>query len=189
MDSNGSWFVKSTAREMEMKRYLIPILIITVLVSVFLLGCNGVSSAEPKASDYEQRLAKLEQQMQELSVENALPPKVIEKDWDSGASKYSDYSLPFNLKVGDRVEGEVSITPNQSAPVVVGEVRDPYGNRIVETWTVGSRGGFAPNHGFPWRFAFIAPTDGEYKIRVYVIGGISTGKPVAHLKIVVYTND
>ncbi len=151
-----------------MKRYLIVVLVISVLVSVFLVGCSGVSPSEPKASDYEQRLAKLEQQMQELTAENRLQPRTIEKDIETTTS---EYSLPFDLKVGDRVEGEVSFT---SSPfIAIGDVKDPYGNQVVVTLNWVNHN-YAPSL-FPWRFAFIAATDGAYKVRMLRIGSVNAG--------------
>jgi len=178
-------------RMRAMKRYLIPILIPLVLVSVLLLGCNGISSSEPKASDYQQRIAELEQQVaaltkqgQELSNENRLEPKVIEKDVEAP----SDYQLPLQLKVGDRVEGEVSITPGEGAYILFGKVKDPYGNILVETPRIDIVyiGGMERVErrvvDSPWRFAFIAATDGEYKLGV-------TYRYSAHLKIIHYTGN
>jgi len=182
-----------------MKRYLISILIIPVLVSVLLLGCNGISSSEPKASDYQQRIAELERQVaaltkqvRELSTNNPSQPRVIEKDvkvpYEVRASKeeIEESRLPFQLKAGDRVEGEVSLI-NYTA-TIVSEVRDPYGNQVVQTRYITTRGSVGLS-GFPWRFAFIASTDGEYELRVFYTVPTSTmdlkGQPVAHLKIVV----
>ncbi len=48
------------------KRYLIPIVIISVLVSGLLLGCNDIPSSESVSSEYQQQINELEQQMQFL---------------------------------------------------------------------------------------------------------------------------
>ena len=188
-------------RMRAMKRYLIPILIPLVLVSVLLSGCNGVSSSEPKASDYQQRIAELEQQVaaltkqvQELSNENRLQPRVIEKDIEiPNSARLVYYWLPFYLKAGDRVEGEVSITFYNtvvSGNRMYSKVEDPYGNILVETSHVAVAGGGAVDdfpRVNPWRLTFIAATDGEYKLGVSFPTGLlnAPAASVAHLKIVV----
>ena len=58
-----------------MKRHIIPILIILVLISGFLLGCSGVvpsetASTESKSiAEYQQQMRELQQQVNELSEE------------------------------------------------------------------------------------------------------------------------
>ena len=120
-------------------------------------------------------------------LKNRLQPRVIEKDVEAP----SDYQLPLQLKVGDRVEGEVCITPPDGC--LYGKVKDPYGNILVETpridiVVVFPTGGGTMNKierrvvDSPWRFAFIAATDGEYTLEV-------TYRYSAHLKIVHYTGN
>lgn len=162
-----------------MKWYLILILITLVLTSGVIISCNN---------DYEQRIANLEQQVavltkqvQELSTEDRLEPRVIEKDVEFNEN---GYRLQFNLEAGDRVEGEVSIIVCYQA--VFSEVKDPYGNIIVESrrilWRV-----YPPTYKglqkYPWSFAFIAATEGEYELRVY---SSTTKAQLAHVKIVHY---
>lgn len=173
-----------------MKRYLIPTIIILVLASGLFIGCNN---------DYEQRLAMLEQQVRELSTENRLQPRVLEKK-DVEAPNL--YQLPLQLKVGDRVEGEISITPTDGR--LYGKVKDPHGNILLETprydpgifaGRSGEGGGEAwlvvPRFVVPpWRFAFIAATDGEYKLEITCRPrGSGHPQPVAYLKIVQYTGN
>ncbi len=81
------------------------------------------------------------------------------------------YRLPFDLKVGDRVEGEVTVDGQES--IVVGQVKDPYRNIVVQTDWVHPYGGFQyiENRGFPWRFAFIAYTEGQYEVRMFTYSG------------------
>jgi len=172
-----------------MKRYLIPILIILVLALGVFIGCNN---------DYEQRLARLEQQAEELSNEKKLEPKVIEKDIEiPNSASLVYYWLPFNLKAGDRVEGEVSITfydPRQSENRMYGKVKDPYENILVETSHINVKAGQVVDdfpRVNPWRFAFIASTNGEYELGVSVPTGVVNppANPVAHVKIVQYTSN
>lgn len=164
-----------------MKRYLISILVAILAIGIiFQASCTG---SQQQIAELEHKVATLAEQVQELSTKDALTPKVIEKDVEVN-SRGIEY-LPFYLKVGDRVEGEVSVSHGES--IVVGQVRDPYGNVVVQTSHITFRGEYWENSGFPWRFAFIAYTDGEYRLRVFryvTLGGQS--QPSAHLKITCY---
>jgi len=152
-------------------------------MSVLLSGCN---------TDSQQRIAKLEQQVQELSNENRLQPRVIEK---KDVEARNPYQLPLQLKVGDRVEGEVSFTPSDGR--LYGEVYDPYGNVLFQTPRIDLGAGRQIVQRFvssPWRFAFIAATDGEYKLEITcrpsrVVKEQGNPQPVAHLRIVHYTGN
>ena len=91
------------------------------------------------------------------------------------------------MKVGDRVEGEVSLNKDALEPrvfeamgrFVIGIVKDPYGNTIVERDYMTK----------PWRFAFIAYTNGEYELGVVFSGQVQGLSPSAHLKISCYEGD
>ncbi len=179
-----------------MKRYVIPIVIVFVLTVGVVVGCDGLPSSEPEASNYEQRIAELEKQVQELSNKNGLQPRIIEKDIEYP----NGYLLPFYLKVGDRVEGEVSFTyrPETPSSGVEAEVKDPYENIVVDTRQLLFQGGRVRDKfqgivlGQPWRFSFIASTDGEYKLGVYFKTtslSFEDLKPVVHMKIVHYTGN
>jgi hypothetical protein len=156
-----------------MKQYLIAISIVLVLI----LGMIGGCSQKPE-------------QVHEPSSKDALTPRVIEKDVEIKHYWREREVLPFYLKVGDRVDGEVSIIDEgvfyndrfieQKAFVhsVGSLVKDPYGNNVVEA-----------RHSFPWRFAFIAYTDGEYELSVYFTTGVEYITPSAHLKITIYEGD
>ena len=152
-----------------MKRYFTPIVTILVLLSGLLLGC-GSEPASNKSPTHK----------------NTLTPKVIEKDVEIVYDWREREVLPFYLKVGDRVEGVVSLNEG-TYHFIIGEVRDPYGNVVVQTSGVNLHGYFE-NSGFPWRFAFIAYTDGEYELRVLYRHQVQRG-PSAHLKITIYEGD
>lgn len=163
-----------------MKRYSILILAFLVLGSGVMAGC----SQKPE-------------QVQELSSGGALTPKVIEKDVEVNAGIFEVEYLPFYLKVGDRVEGEVSVSHTKGmfggSAVMVGQVRDPYSNVVVQSSHLTFRSEYWEKLGFPWRFAFIAYTDGEYRLSVFhypnVFEAARQNPPSAHLKITVYESD
>lgn len=179
-----------------MKRYLTSLLVIPVLVSVLLSGCG--TDSQQRIAKLEQQVAALTKQAQELSNENRLEPNVIEKDIEIPNSAMNYYWLPFYLTAGDRVEGEVSITVYNtllSGNRLSGKVEDPYGNILVETSHLGFKANGQAVNDFPrvnpWRFAFIASTDGEYKLGVSFPTGVVNppAASVAHLKIVHYTGN
>ncbi len=153
-----------------MKRYLIPIVTILVLISGLMGGCSQES-----------------EQVQEPSSQDTLTPKVIEKDVEIKYSVREIDPLRFYLKVGDRVEGEVTLNQEAMEPrvfeamgrSVIGIVKDPYGNTIVERDYMTK----------PWRFAFISYTNGEYELRVMFSGQVQGLSPSAHLKITCYECD
>jgi len=152
-----------------MKQYLIPISIVLVLI----LGVIGGCSQKPE-------------QVHELSTKDVLTPKVIEKDVIIKYQPKEVEWLRFNLKVGDRVEGEVSLNKDALEPMVfeatgrfvIGIVTDPYGNTIVERDAMTK----------PWRFAFIAYTNGEYGLRVKFSGQVQS-LVSAHVKITCYEGE
>lgn len=158
-----------------MKQYLIPIVTILVLI----LGMIGGCSQKPE-------------QVHEPSSKDTLTPRVIEKDVEIKYDWRGRGVLPFYLKVGDRVEGEVSIYPIDNGGrfelFVVAEVIDPYGNMPAQTWHSTQSGGIG-SKSFPWRFAFIAYTDGEYELSVYFKDQVQGLTPSAHLKITIYEGD
>ena len=170
-----------------MKRYLISILA-AMLATVIIFGAS-CNSSQQRITALEQQVKALTEQVKGPTTEDALPPKVILKDVEVEViygNKNPDW-LPFHLKVGDRVEGEVSVSHGET--IVVGEVRDPYGNIVVQTSHITPQGEYWENSGFPWRFAFIAYTAGKYQLRVFSFTTLHGGQPSAHLKITCYENE
>lgn len=77
----------------------------------------------------------------------AITPKVYELSVNEEQTKDTEkQELGFQLKIGDRVEGEV----NTSIYQVKTSVIDPYGNMVIES--------LYPNQEYPWNFAFFAAT-------------------------------
>ena len=85
-------------------------------------------------------------------------------------------SLTIPLKVGERVEVEVSSSTGSTTIGVVVSVIDPYGNEIghsAERYQVlySSKSGseritrVSKPQSSPWRFAFIAATEGDYILK------------------------
>ena len=113
--------------------------------------------------------------------------KIIEKDVEIKFHPREIDWLSFYLKVGDRVEGEVSLNKDALEPrvfeamgrFVCGIVNDPYGNTIVQRDYMTK----------PWRFAFIAYTDGDYDLGVYFSGQVQDLTPSAHIKITIYEGE
>lgn len=180
-----------------MKQYLILIAIL-VAGMVFVVSCSREGS-QPISTDTQQRIAELERRVASLTEQTEAgknDPRtwVLEKDVpvETVIGRKNENWLPFSLKVGDRVEGEVAIKVPEGATStytwkVVGQVKDPYGNVVVKTNDVIDSGGLklVSNRGFPWRFAFIAYTEGEYKVHVFTY---SSGGQTAHLKVTCYGN-
>lgn len=153
--------------------------VVLAVIMTFVTGCNS------KGSGFVE---------QPPTVNNETKTWVLENDVQVEAviGKENENWLPFDLKVGDRVEGEVYVRIPAGAPStytwkVVAQVKDPYGNILVKTNDVIDSGGltFVSNRGFPWKFAFIAPTDGEYKLHVFTF---SSGGQTAHVKVTCYQN-
>ena len=153
-----------------MKRCLIPIVTVLILISGLTGGCS---------QEFEQ--------IEETSSKDTLTPIVIEKDVAIKWEGFAGERLGFNLKAGDRVEGEVSLNEDAMVPTVFdavrrslnGRVKDPYGNTILQRDNMPS----------PWRFAFIAVSDGEYMVKVSSDGQIMELSPSAHIKITSYKGD
>lgn len=166
-----------------MKRYLVLILVaIFVLASGVLMGCGQRPESPVSPTTPEQTGPTPE------SPQDEVPIWVLEDDVVVGTIGQPRAKIPFDLKVGDRVEGEVSV--NHSESLVIAQVRDPYGNTVVETSYVVWSGGlkYISNRGFPWRFAFTASANGEYMLHIWAMGVVAetTGQPSAHLKITCY---
>lgn len=169
-----------------MKQHLILIAILVVGM-VFVVSCSRDGS-QPTSTNTQQQVAEPEsgnKEPQTWVFEKDVPVETI-------IGKKNENWLPFSLEIGDRVEGEVSIEVPEGAPStytwkVVGQVKDPYGNIVVKTDDVIDSGGLklVSNTGFPWRFAFIAYTEGEYKVHVFTY---SSGGQTAHLKVTCYRN-
>ncbi len=95
-------------------------------------------------------------------------------------------SLIIPLEVGERVEIEVT---KGGGGFLIPSVTDPYGNKIAESAfelenlnTIDPRTGHfrhqkKPTQKYPWRFAFIAATDGDYILQG---GSDSTQKAVIY---------
>jgi len=168
-----------------MKRYFILILVaILVLTSGVLVGCGQKPESPASPTTPEQT----EPTPESPSPQDEVPIWVLEDDVAVRTIGSPPVKLPFDLKVGDRVEGKVSV--NHSESQVIAQVRDPYGNTVVETsyvvWSGGLR--YVRNRGFPWRFAFTASANGEYMLQIWATGVVAgtTGQPSAHLKITCY---
>jgi len=140
----------------------IPLLVIPVLVSLFLFGCNAVPMSEPASSEYQQQIEDLEQQIQLLTKqvdslkENsqksvAEAPRIYESNIPDIATipepgrswlfRTSPNYLKFEVETGNRVEGEVIINEyhletdaftGNSYGISHGFVIDPYRNVIVQ---------------------------------------------------------
>jgi len=93
------------------------------------------------------------------------------------AKSNSTEMLTIPLKAGERVEVEVapSVTPNTS--LVLSTLIDPFGNIIAKSAsrTITEPHGSTVKTGqvlstqkYPWRFAFIAATDGDYILEVTI---------------------
>jgi len=168
-----------------MKRCLLAILVAILAVGIIL----GVS-----CSNSQQRITELERQVESLT-QQIRPSEAASLSWvlEDDVKVEVIYGnknpnwLPFDLNVGDRVEGEVSVSHGER--IVVGEVRDPYENIVVQTSHITPQGEFWENSGFPWRFAFIASTEGNYQLRVFSFSTLHGGQPSAHLKITCYENE
>ena len=168
-----------------MKRYLIPIPVaILVLTSGVLVGCAQKPESPASAETPEQAKPTSESPspQEEVAIwvlEDDVVVKVI-----GGTPRPT---LPFDLKVGDRVEGEVSVSHGER--VVVAQVRDPYGNMVVKNSYIDAMG-IVIYRGFPWRFAFTASTNGEYMLEIWARGVAwkTEGEPLAHLKITCYSS-
>jgi len=117
------------------------------------------------------------------------PPQVFERDvetimqaWTIGMSgdkaEIIDLreagALKFPLVVGNRVEGEV--VTSKDTPHILGLVRDPYGNVILENSA----------RKYPWGFAFSAATTGDYSLEVNTGSNMAWNIGGAHLKVTVY---
>jgi len=83
-------------------------------------------------------------------------------------------ALKFPLVAGNRVEGEV--IASKGSGNIFGMVRDPYGNIILEN----------KEKKYPWRFALVAITTGEYSLEVNTGSNIVFNIGGAHLKVTVY---
>lgn len=177
-----------------MKQYLILIAVLVVSM-VFVVSCSREGS-QPISTNTQQRIAELERQVASLTEQTEVgknEPRtlVLEKDVPvkTVIGRKNENWLSFSLRIGDRVEGEVSILVPEGSPStytwkVVGQVKDPYGNVVVKTNDVIDSGGLklVSNRGFPWRFAFIADTEGEYKVHVFTY---SSGGQTAHVEVTI----
>ena len=167
-----------------MKRYLMPILVAILAIGIiFEVSCD---SSQQRIAELEEQVAALTQQVKGLTAEDASPTWVLEDDVEVEViygNKNPNW-IPFDLNVGDRVEGEVSVSHAES--IVLGEVRDPYGNIVVQTSHITFQGEYRRNSGFPWRFAFIAYKEGKYQLGVFSFATLQGGQPSAHLKITRY---
>jgi hypothetical protein len=118
-------------------------------------------------------------------------------------------TLEFQLAAGNRVEGEVVILKGVQEPggppiytaledeeesLVFAFVKDPYGNKIVQSaWAMRSGELYDTKYStqkWPWHFAFIAASAGEFALEVNAgstsVYGVWFCK--AHLKVTIYSN-
>jgi len=157
-----------------------------IILSLSLAGAIGCITAEPSSSPSQQ------------SVQQPLPepPKVFEKDISQVISTgfYRDLpearekqTLRFQLVTGNRVEGEV--TSNNGDKILFALVRDPFGNIISQSAKYYSQGlGYSvSSQKYPWQFAFIAATTGEYTVEVNTGASVVMDKAIdAHIKVTAY---
>lgn len=112
-----------------MKRYLMPILVAILAIGIiFEVSCD---SSQQRIAELEQQVAALTQQVRRTEAASA--SWVIEDDMpvETVVGWKNPYRLSFDLKVGDRVEGEVTVDGQES--IVIGQVKDPYENIVVQT--------------------------------------------------------
>ena len=111
----------------------------------------------------------------------SIEPKVYEFAANRAEGESATTQRSFQLKIGDRVEGEVNASED-SAKV---RVLDPYSNILTETSIrTQSIQGYAMSYStqeYPWQFAFYAATDGEYIIQIS-----SQPDVIINIKITVY---
>lgn len=95
-----------------------------------------------------------------------IAPKVYEFTVNRAQGEAASTQKSFQLKIGDRVDGEVSTSEDS----VMAYVTDPYGNVIIGTSTRTQYiQGYAMSRSiqkYPWKFAFFAAIDGEYAINL-----------------------
>jgi len=186
-------------RMIAMKPYLTPILIILVLASGLLVGCDQGANPKPFPSP-----ESAGEEILENTPENQelLAPKVFEKHIEavSPASYWlvregkvevidlrEPQTLRFPVAIGNRMEGEVTFS-RDSILSVFSQVRDPYKNIVAQSArSQRSDGTTYSAQKYPWRFAFIAAATGEYSLQVDSGNSQLMGEPLAvHLKVTVY---
>lgn len=136
------------------------------------------------------------------------PPQVFEKffkgipylgslDPEFTKSEEERSFLRFQVEAGNRVEGEVVLIKydfsEPGVPVSVGvepvfaKIRDPYDNIISETsYSMTREGRYSAHQKYPWQFAFIAASGGEYSLQVAMFVFPHSSGYEAQLRVVVY---
>ena len=169
---------------MSNQRKLITFLTIMAITLSF-TGCIPTSDqASSNHGDQTTQPSVNEPEILELRIDQVLTTTGHPEIKDTQAIK-------FFLSVGERVEGEVTTSTND----IISSVYDPYGNLLVgsarrdETFTINQPTGKVIGHRivstqqYPWKFAFLAATEGKYSIQVYAT---TASLPYAHIKLTIF---
>jgi len=159
-----------------------------LLTGLFILLAISVAGCATPATSTQEPVPEPEPE-----PEPELIPTVIEKDvkleawpgiWGKEVLETAivDSYVTFSLVPSNRVEGEVSTTyPDSTFCRII----DPYGNRMLETRY--NRETQTSTQDYPWKFAFIAATSGEYTLQVDTGTWMLQGSvPDAHILIYIY---
>ena len=136
---------------MKTKRYSILLAGLVLILATSVTACNQLETSSDVQPEQE----------------STPPPRTLTQ---------TGGSLIIPLKAGDRVEVEVSSSTGSTTIGVVVSVIDPYGNEIghsAERYQVlySSKSGseritrVSKPQSSPWRFAFIAATEGDYILK------------------------
>ncbi len=168
--------------------YLFLLIVLVLLLAILVTNC-----ATPALETPPEPAPTAPPAQEPASEPEPVPvPTVIEKDVELGPwpgvwgkeileTAIVDSYITFSLVPGSRVEGEVSTTHPDSTFC---RILDPYGNRILETRYNNSQ---ISTQDYPWRFAFIAATSGEYTLQVDTgIWMLQGSVPDAHILIRIY---
>lgn len=157
------------------------LLLIAILICGLTFSCAAPTSSVPA-------------QQPPVSPPSPAPPKVFEKTITEKAKNIAEIQeqiLEFYATSGSIVEGEVAVSKTDA--VIYAEVRDPYENVIVRSarkpdliinpWQDYRATGILEfsSQKYPWRFAFIAATTGNY-----ILEANSLDTFPVHLKVSVY---
>jgi hypothetical protein len=156
------------------------LLLIAILICSLAFGCAAPTTPVPA-------------QQPPVSPPSPAPPKVFEKTITEEAKNIAEIQeqiLEFYATIGNLVIGEVAVSKTDA--VIYAEVRDPYGSAVVrsarEPFLIRGWGdkpatgvGEFTSQKYPWHFAFIAATTGNYTLEANSLDTF----PV-HLKVSVY---
>lgn len=169
-----------------------------LLSTILETGCADNDSK--RIEELERQVEALTKQLEQQQSDKALPFQVFEKDVEAvhqvvnpNPNIKEEQALTFRLLVGDRVEGNVTITGGRS-DTLIAAVIDPYNNRLFQSATkeehihVHEQGTMITRHllanvqEYPWKFGFIAASTGDYTLAVWATGGTVSAK----LKVTIY---